>query len=380
MRKQYLNALAIELFVLIIALFQFFILKNFNYFIFLGILLALAVIYSILFKVDVRAKMQSKELLLMVLISCMGYYIIKYSFGFATGFIYSTYSKSLKGILTNVITSVVFILISEHLRNIVIEKGKYFKSIVVLSVIVFAALELVTQISLVQLIDRKTILQIAMVIALPTFCKHIFLTFSTYYTGKFNSIIYQLFMTIPAYLLPIFPDFGDYINSLLNIGIPIITLLISARTLFYKREGVKNAKEYYKFNFLEKAFTFIGIIFLALIIYLISDRGTFYAMAIGSQSMTGTIEKGDVVIINKKKKEYEVGDILAADVNGTIIVHRITEKNKIEGGYVYTTKGDANNAEDFWEVKESMIKGKAVLRVRYLGWPTIKLSEYLRKE
>lgn len=380
MKRQYLNALAIEFLVAIIALFQFFILKSFNYYIFLAILLAVNVIYTFLFKIDIRTKVQSKELLLMVLISCMGYYIVQYAFGFATGFVYSTFSKSITGILYNVLTASVFIILSENLRNIVLDKAKYYKSIVFLCPIVFAMLELVTQVSLTQLVNKSTVLQIIMMVVVPTLAKHILLTFLTFHSGRFNSIVYQFFMTIPMYLLPIFPDFGDYINSILKIGFPIGTLLISARVLFYKREGIKDSKTYFKTTIFERAFTIIGIILLFSIVYLISDRGTFYAMAIGSNSMQGVIDKGDVVIINKSKKNYKEGDILAVDVDGTMIVHRVVKVTKVDGGYIYQTKGDANNGEDWWTVKESMIKGKAIFAIKYIGWPTIKLSEFLQQK
>ena len=380
MRRQYLNALAIEFLVVIIALFQFFILKNFNYYIYLAILLAVNVIYTVLFKIDIRSKMQSKELLLMVLISCMAYYIIQYAFGFATGFVYTTFSKTITGILYNVLTAIAFIALSENLRNIVLDKAKYYKSVVFLCPIAFTMLELVTQISIGQLSTKSTILQIIMMVVVPTLCKNIFLTFLTYHSGRFNSMVYQFFMTIPMYLLPIFPDFGDYINSILKIGFPIATLLISARVLFYKREGIKDSKSYFKTSAIEKAITIIGIVLLLSIVYLISDRGTFYAMAIGSNSMEGVINKGDVVIINKTKKTYKEGDILAVDVDGVMIVHRVVKVTKVEGGYTYQTKGDANNGEDWWEVKESMIKGKAVFAIKYIGWPTIKLSEFLQQK
>ncbi len=380
MKRQYINCLAIEFLVLIIALFQFFILKRFNYWIYLGLILAVNVIYTLLFKVDVRSKMQSKELLLMVLISCMAYYILKYSFGFATGFVYTTYSKSAGGMAYNLITAILFILLSENLRNIVLDKGKYYKSVVILCPLVFTILELVSQISLAQLTTKSNVLQIIMIVVVPTFCKNIFLTFSTYHTGKFNSIVYQMFMTIPSYILPIFPDFGDYINSILNIATPIITLIISAKTLFYKREGIKDTKNYMKFNIVERITTVLGLLILFSIVYLISDRGTLYAMAIGSNSMKGTIDKGDIVIINKKKATYKEGDIIAVNVDGVIIVHRIISRTQQDGAYIYKTKGDANNGEDFWDVKENMIKGKATFAVKYLGWPTIKLTEYLQKK
>ena len=70
--------------------------------------------------------------------------ILKYVFGFATGFVYSTFSKSPKGIAYNLITAILYILFSENLRNIVLDKGKYYKSVVFLTPISFSILEYVS--------------------------------------------------------------------------------------------------------------------------------------------------------------------------------------------------------------------------------------------
>jgi len=40
--------------------------------------------------------------------------------------------------------------------------------------------------------------------------------------------------------------------------------------------------------------------------------------------MSNTINKGDAIIIDKRKKEYKVKDIIAFSRGGKIIVHRIT--------------------------------------------------------
>lgn len=79
--------------------------------------------------------------------------------------------------------------------------------------------------------------------------------------------------------------------------------------------------------------------------------------------MVPTFEKGDIIII-KKQKEYNVGDIITYETEeqGTkyLVTHRIIEIN--ENGYI--TKGDANNTKDEETIYENVIRGKLFLTVR----------------
>ena len=183
-------------------------------------------------------------------------------------------------------------------------------------------------------------------------------------------------MVVISYIVPVFPDLGDYVSSVITIIHPFILMVSTALSFFYHSERIKDT---YKFKRYEKVgkFVYYSIIFILLImVYLVSDLGRFTILAIGSESMHGTIDKGDVVLIDKKNTKYKVGDVLAFNYNGTVIVHRIVEVNKDN---TYITKGDANNGKDNWIVNNRMIKGKVGFYIKYVGWPTVKLSEYLEE-
>ncbi|MCI8548665.1 MAG: signal peptidase I [Bacilli bacterium] len=84
-----------------------------------------------------------------------------------------------------------------------------------------------------------------------------------------------------------------------------------------------------------------------------------------SYSMTPTINKGDLIIINEKDSEYKKNDIITfKDSTGSIVTHRIfdiTSKGII-------TKGDANNTEDKGFLQEKNIVGKYVGKINNLGY------------
>ncbi len=94
--------------------------------------------------------------------------------------------------------------------------------------------------------------------------------------------------------------------------------------------------------------------------------------------MNPTFSRGDIQIIDKEKKEYQKGDIIQFyGINNTIFVHRVISTRKEGSKIYYTTKGDNNDTVDLMEISEDKVIGKAILTIKYLGYPTVWISEIL---
>ena len=75
--------------------------------------------------------------------------------------------------------------------------------------------------------------------------------------------------------------------------------------------------------------------------------------------MIPEFKKGDIIII-KKEKEYNIGDIITfEDEEGNSITHRIIEKYEDE----FYMKGDNNNTKDEEKVTYSQISGKVIIKI-----------------
>ena len=75
--------------------------------------------------------------------------------------------------------------------------------------------------------------------------------------------------------------------------------------------------------------------------------------------MIPEFKKGDIIII-KKEKEYNIGDIITfEDEEGNSITHRIIEKYEDE----FYMKGDNNNTKDEKKVTYSQISGKVIIKI-----------------
>ena len=377
MKKQYLKMLSIEVFIIVFSLLQFLILKQFNIYIYVVEVIGIYIVLRSFFKLDRKQNYEKKDALLIILITCLSYYAITYIAGFFLGFIRTTYSTNIIGILRNVISSALLIAAIESIREIIINKAKYYKSVIALSIVALSMLEILFSISLVQFSDRIAFLQILLSIVLPCLFRNVFLTYSMYHFEIQNTLIYHALMVIVSYLVPVFPNIGDYLQTILLILHPLVTMYLCSRIVFYKREKIEDTKKFLKTVKIYKYAIIVFLVISSIVIYLISDLGRFTVMAIGSESMTGTINKGDIVFIDKKKRDYKINDILAYNYNNTIVVHRIIGIKDFNAFIAYKTKGDMNESEDTWYSYKDKIKGKVLFRIRFLGWPTVKLSEFL---
>ena len=94
---------------------------------------------------------------------------------------------------------------------------------------------------------------------------------------------------------------------------------------------------------------------------------TFFEVATGS--MSGTIEVGDVVIV-EITKDVNKGEVIVYNEGDNFITHRLVEK---EGDHL-VAKGDANNSEDK-PITEDQILGRVIYIIPKLGvWRKIFLS------
>lgn len=375
--KHSMKIIIIEL-VLIISSFFCFIIFPINYYAYLGIIIALSIIISIVLKPEKRRERFNTDILLITIISFLFYYAIIYFLGFFAGFYYSGYSRKITGMLINIVPALITIFSIENIREVLIKNNAYHKSIVWLTPIICFLLEIPSLVNFRVEHTRADTLSIILTIIVPALVKSATLTYITYKSNKKNSIAYQLLIALPTYILPVFPNLGEFFDIIINTTLPIIILILITNISTVKFAKIRNSRNLAKNKIVAKFINTIVVTIVLIMVYLTSNMFRFTSLAIGSQSMTGTINKGDIVIIDKKAKNIKKKDIIAFKEQGRIIVHRIIatkEKNNIE---YYQTKGDANKSKDSWLVSKNAITGKVKLRIRWLGWPTIALSELLR--
>lgn len=380
MKKGFNKILILEIILLIFLLFNSFVFRIANMYVISGIMLPFLILMIVLNGFEKDNYRYKKDVLLNIIIFLLMYYFITYFLGLFSGFVKSSYSLSFINIIKNTFPVIALILVSELMRYVLFNKTKRNLPCLIIGCLLFVMVDINT---MVHIYDVKTALGITKMICLvvfPSITKNIFLTYLTMKVGYKNGIIYRLITELSTYLLPIFPDFGEYINVLLKTVLPIaIMARLNNMFNYYSVRKIKDSRYNNRKLVLYSVITFS----LLTIVLLTSGLFTYQALTIGSGSMSPAIEKGDVIVLksmkNEEARKIKKGDVLVYNHDNKIIVHRVIKKSNNGETISFKTKGDYNNAKDSWTVKQEDVIGIVKFRIRWVGMPTVALNELLNK-
>ena len=104
----------------------------------------------------------------------------------------------------------------------------------------------------------------------------------------------------------------------------------------------------------------------------------FEIYSVVSGSMEPALPTGSIVYVEHVEPEtVEPGDIIAYNVDGSVITHRVVENHFVEGEYV--TKGDANEKEDFSNVSYRDLIGRVKYHFPVIGHYLMLYSQQVTK-
>lgn len=94
----------------------------------------------------------------------------------------------------------------------------------------------------------------------------------------------------------------------------------------------------------------------------------YKAFVIVSSSMAGSINQGDIIIVEDcKEDEIRKDDIITYKKDGQITTHRVIDIIEKDGHKEYVTKGDNNITTDNENILFENIEGKLILTIPALG-------------
>lgn len=380
MKKGYNKIIVLEIFLLAILLLNSFAFKISNMYEVTLLLIPFLILMILLTGFEKENFRNKKDVLLNIIICILIYYFITYLLGLFTGFIKTSYSLSIINIIKNIFPVILLIIVSELLRYEFFTKSKGSIPCFVIGYVLFLLIDVNLSIHIYDVTSYLGLTKMICLVVFPSITKNIFLIQLTRKVGYSNAIAYRLLTDLSTYLLPLFPDFGEYINVLLKTVLPII-IMVKTNNMFDYFESRKIKTSRYNSR---KLVLYSGITaLLFVIVILTSGLFTYQALTIGSGSMSPKIEKGDIVILRKVKKSelrtIKKGDVLVHNHDNKIIVHRVVEILDNNGKINYITKGDNNDTKDSWIIKEDEVIGIVKLKIKYLGMPTVALNELLNR-
>lgn len=320
---------------------------------------------------------REKDIILNLLIYIIIYLIFTYLLGLFTGFTTNSYSLSIKGILFNIFPVLLFIVAGEILRYEVLRKSYPNRIILVLITIIFILLDLSIYINHFDF-SSLSFLNILICVVIPSISKNIFLTYLVGKTHYRESLLYRIIMELRVFILPIYPDFGIYVDSIFNILFPACCFLLVYR--FFNKKDIVKVRRY------EKSFVFsfvYSFLFISSIIIILLNSGLFryFSLSIGSNSMSPNINKGDVIVVKDINyvDNIKKGDVIIFKSSSKLISHRVFQIKDIDSVRYYYTKGDNNKSVDLYPVLDKDIVGVYKFRIRFLGYFSVKIREILKR-
>lgn len=287
--------------------------------------------------------------------------------GFLEGFSKNAISMSFNRFLTVILPIILILVVIELLRYMISVKFEKNNLIRILSITMFVLFDVTLFGSNVNFNSLDSVLEFLGITFFPSLVSNIVFDDMVVKYGYKPILVYRLLTTLCYYMLPIVPDMYILFRAIARIVIPLIFYFILS--YMYDRVTFQEALK------VKPKISISSIIILILVIImagLISCEFRYGILTIGSGSMTGTLNKGDIAFFEKfNGQELEIGDIIIFKRGKRNIVHRITQVGLFNDEYVYITKGDKNKVEDNGYVYQKDIQGIVHYRIKYIGYPSI---------
>ena len=338
-----------------------------------GVLLAFALAAKFFtpFKrtVSIYKKQSLVILIIFAVINVAAVYVMGIYFGFYRNYARFTFDV----ILLDVVPIAISVIASEYIRfSILSSKAKWsglfaFASMVLVDVMIFSQLFISTNV--------EGLMSLIGFVFLSAVVYNLLFNYLSIRFGMSGVVAYRMITTLYMFLLPIVPNIYMFFRIFIRMLYPCVIYLF-VKAFFATREVVVP----YKKNNLSNIVNSIILVMMVMVIGLVSCKFKYCLLIIGSESMTGSIDKGDGIIYEAYDGQYvQEGDVLVFDRDGTTLVHRVIKVENVEGQIRYTTKGDANQYADKGYVVSADIIGICRTSIKFIGFPTLWINEIVKK-
>ena len=335
------------------------------------LLLPLTLMTCMLVKKRASLSIHQKEALLLLSGVAVMYVVLIEMTGIYFGYHNNPYTVSPKVLLTCMLPLASIIVTSEIIRTILLmQKNKIaeffcFLSCLLAEILMFANLANISSVN--------RFMDLVAMIIFPAISANVFYHYVSKRFGMMPNVVFRLITTLYVYFLKTTTAMPDSLWSCIKIVLPIV--LLSFTIALFEKEK-KKAKQ--KGKVLGKIGTALTVIVIIGIAMLISCQFRFGALVIATDSMTGEINKGDMVLYERyDDQQIREGQVIIFQKGNSRIVHRVVRIEHIGGEFRYYTKGDANEAMDSGYRVDGDIVGLTDFKISYVGFPTLWLHEIL---
>ena len=337
------------------------------------VLLVFMVISKLLIKSEKQTLTTSTQITVLLIGIGLIYVILLYMLGIFTGFYTSTVQLSIWSIWNYIIPYIVIIISAENIRKtLLLKEGKYSKAIVLIMMVL---LDVIINTNIYSLNTVNDYFVLVSFIIFASIANNLLFNYIILKHRNAEAIIiYRLITTLYSYILPVSPDIYIFLECIIKMIAPYLVYMILERIYGSKKVTISVTQRKK-----DRVITIVYYIIIVIIAILVSCKFKYGIMIVGSGSMTGTLNKGDIIFYEKygKNDEIEDGQIIVFNKDDMKIIHRIIEQKLMGTEIRYYTKGDANQDKDDGYRERKDIIGQVKARIPYVGYLTLWVNDFI---
>lgn len=334
-----------------------------------AILVPIAVLTSLLLKKRSILSINKGQVLLLMTAIALVLLTLYYLTGTRLGFYKNPYRLNIKNLFSVILPVAVIIVATEVFRCVMMAQKSKTARVLCYFSCVAAELLIVSNFRAI-----KNLGQLMSLVAgamFPALIANLLYSYLSARYGLYPNLVYRLITTLYLYIIPIRSGISDAMMNFFRLLIPIaIYMFIDALYEKKTRRALGNTLRVWRVA--SVILTAAVIIIMTGTVMLISNQFQYGALVIATDSMTGEIDRGDVVIFQSYDGEDVIeGQVIIFDKDGSLIVHRVIDIEIINGVTRYYTQGDTNENPDPGYITDANIVGLAKKRLIGAGYPTL---------
>lgn len=309
-----------------------------------------------------------RAVLLVVLLASVLYMMGILLSGLRFGFHLADVSFSLRSLVSYILPITVTVISTEIIRGAFLGQKGRFAWVTAFTVGTIAEVLLATTFSAVT--NFYHFMDLVGATFLPALAAQPLYQYTGKHYGPLPAIGYRLVTALFPFIIPVKSAIPDSLGSFIAFLVPPAILFL-LRLLYGKTVKTAETRRVGKWTYATIPFALALVISFMM---LISCEYRYALLIIATESMTGSIDKGDAVIYEEYTGQFiEEQDVIVFYHNDRVTVHRIVDVSRVDGRNRYFTKGDANDAPDSGFATDDQIIGVVRTKLPYFGYPTLWL-------
>lgn len=300
--------------------------------------------------------------------------IICFSLGLLLGFTRSSFSLEPSHILWTFLPLLLVAIETELLRYVIFASYCRHRTSVVIFTTITIAMNVIMALNATSFAGSEAIFITICTAFLPVIATELLCSYLCSEVGLQPALVYKLIARLYPFVLPILPNLGHFLYAVVALVLPTMIFL------FTRNLNLTNRKDQERIRRRNRIIITAPIVVVLLaIVCLVAGIFKHQIIAVASESMTPIFMRGDAVILEKcPAADIRKDDILVFKHDGIIITHRVVQIETKDGHLQFTTRGDHNKKNDSFVTGETQVIGRVVIINKYIGFPTVWLSELFK--